>query len=688
MDSATSSKRATATPSVAAAATQTTLSRGRGRRSLDDAALEPDVPPAKRPVGRPRKSLPAPIPAPMASPTNRLGGRPRKSLPAPVMQSKTEPVPAKRPVGRPRKVVAQPAPQPEPEPVRRTVGRPRKATAAREPEPATQPASEQLKRPVGRPRKSAPDPTESSTIKIPPPQVEAVRPARAHRSLPEPVMEEPVAESRRGVGRPRKSLPAGVANEKAELAEIAVGTSNGRRRRSLPTAPTDLAVEAPAEVPKRGVGRPRKSEVSAIKPTSSVPKPVARESGPSVTIDAAAATPAASGAAENISSTATEQPALIKRGPGRPRKLVPPPESPLPNPVPVVEETTPRRVGRPRKSSIAPAVPVPPVERVSRPRRASTLRGATVPWSPWDAPGPGPNTSAEKDASAKTATSATLTAKTAKSTDAVGTSTDGVHFSTENAPEANGAVTANNTVVSTSGTTGTATVTEVPTKRKRGRPPKPRPEHPPPKRPRGRPRIHPLPDPSAPVIKRPRGRPRKNPVPDGTEPAVGKAKRGRPPKNRPAPYTIPGRSAADAEARVKSTKPLKSKMSKEVDSPAGPLHAVSSAVSAAVSTVGSALATPLKLKFTMPGFTPRVLAENNGEVTTTTPQASDLKDNTANGVLPAKPAHRAKATFQVNGTRPAVPAEQKDTPKQAAKARRNGAPAGWAYVAVAPSAAD
>jgi hypothetical protein len=57
----------------------------------------------------------------------------------------------------------------------------------------------------------------------------------------------------------------------------------------------------------------------------------------------------------------------------------------------------------------------------------------------------------------------------------------------------------------------------------------------PPKRPRGRPRIHPLPDPDAP--KRPRGRPRIHPLPD---PDAPKRPRGRPRKEA-APATAGSR---------------------------------------------------------------------------------------------------------------------------------------------------
>ncbi|TXT13374.1 hypothetical protein VHUM_00741 [Vanrija humicola] len=177
--------------------------------------------------------------------------------------------------------------------------------------------------------------------------------------------------------------------------------------------------------------------------------------------------------------------------------------------------------------------------------------------------------------------------------------------------------------------------TDTPSKRPRGRPRKhPLPDSNQP-RGRGRPRKHPLPDPDKPLVKRPVGRPRKHPLPvqadsgsSSAAPAavkseVGPKRVGRPPKSeaRPSPYP-----ARNAPGRLES----------------------------AVSTITNFFKRG-------PGRPPKA----------------------APAPLPTPPVEEA-GVAESSAEPSAAGPRQKNTPKQVQKRARNGAPAGWAYVVEAP----
>jgi hypothetical protein len=311
---------------------------------------------------------------------------------------------------------------------------------------------------------------------------------------------------------------------------------------------------------------------------------------------------------------------------GRARN-VPPPPVPAPPQV-ATPQPAKRPVGRPRKHPLIDSGmgPPPPSTPLTRP---SASPGGTDPR--------GGSGRAVRPASSVTATPVAATAP---------------------APSASPEVKPVGKPAATPSGSTTATGPEVPVKRGRGRPPKPKvllPEGV--KRPRGRPRLHPLPDPNVPVIKRPRGRPRRQSGPESSPlastsslpaasisletplaplpnvSAAGPARRSSPRSERPGPYIIPKSRYVSKGFRFHTVR-----------------EAIGTAAQTASSSVGS-----LKLKFTMPGI--------NGASSSESAPAPASADDTETEEQKAE-------------------SRRKSTAKQVEKSRRNGAPAGWAYVAV------
>jgi hypothetical protein len=266
------------------------------------------------------------------------------------------------------------------------------------------------------------------------------------------------------------------------------------------------------------------------------------------------------------------------------------------------------------------------------------------------------------------------------------------------------------------------------------------------KRPRGRPRIHPVPDPA---LKRPRGRPRKNapisyaevdtdsdvdsprvkkekelqtsPLASASAstsasaqvtPQTGPKRRGRPPKVRPAPYEIPYDTPEPAKATAAipvagveaEAKPAPEAKDATLNAAASSsrLRAAGDVIAAAGAAAQSVNKTvnSLKLKFTVPppSAGPEPASPATPSVHRATPkQVEKAKRNGAPAgyafvSAPATPtpatatAHSTPAasgsgsSLNVETTDLGTPESARQTPKQAEKAKRNGAPAGWAYV--------
>lgn len=263
---------------------------------------------------------------------------------------------------------------------------------------------------------------------------------------------------------------------------------------------------------------------------------------------------------------------------------------------------------------------------------------------------------------------------------------------------------------------------ETPIKRKRGRPPKPRPEgFQLIKRPRGRPRIHPLPDPDAPLVKRPRGRPRKNALAGQTTTmSVGAATVARLSRvaglSRAAPSSAsnanavagPSNAAAGPSTAVPAAGPnpamvnnfWKSSVPRTAAAEPAPAPAPAPAADAAPTTAQptgnhwvAAKAEPtengdapgpsrirLTNLFNRPVPYPIKRGPGRPRKMDTIGAAVGSAVSSVTGLVKRKPGRPRKEVPPEEANGPPLP---RATPKQLQKAKRNGAPCGWAYVPVA-----
>ncbi|KAL1408172.1 hypothetical protein Q8F55_004977 [Vanrija albida] len=198
------------------------------------------------------------------------------------------------------------------------------------------------------------------------------------------------------------------------------------------------------------------------------------------------------------------------------------------------------------------------------------------------------------------------------------------------------------------------------------------------KRPRGRPRKHPLPDPDKPVVKRPRGRPPKHPRVDGQ--IVVKRGRGRPRK-----HPLPDPNAPVVKRPV--GRPRKHPLPVPAD--AGPSTAAKTEPAAAKSEVGpKRVGRPPKTETRPSPYParrgpgrPSMVESAVSTITNFFKRGPGRPPKAAAPPLPTPPVEEAPALAAPAAP---VPLSDRNTPKQVQKRARNGAPAGWAYVVDGP----